>query len=150
MIVSPYANPKDAHLDEERFLREAQLSASLTKHPNIVGVYEVGVIDGRRYLAMELIDGKPMSEWRTDSEITLRKEVEVLRSVALAVHHAHEHDVIHRDLKPQNVLIDGKNEPHITDFGLAKMVGENLSVSLTGAGMVVGTPAYISPEQAQG
>jgi len=150
MIVSPYANPKDARMDEERFLREAQLSASLTKHPHIVGVYEVGVIEGRRYLAMELIDGKPMSEWRTDDRITLRQEVEVLRSVALAVHHAHEHDVIHRDLKPQNILIDGKNEPHVTDFGLAKMVGENLSVSLTGAGMVVGTPAYISPEQAQG
>jgi tRNA A-37 threonylcarbamoyl transferase component Bud32 len=150
MIVSPHTNPKDAKMDEERFLREAQLSASLTKHPNIVGVYEVGVIDGRRYLAMELIDGKPMSDWHEGEGITLRQEVEVLRAVALAVHHAHEHDVIHRDLKPQNILIDAKSEPHVTDFGLAKMVGENLSVSLTGAGMVVGTPAYISPEQAQG
>src|SRR6185295_15723743 len=113
-------------------------------------VYEAGVIQGRRYLAMELIEGKPMSEWRAGASVTLRMEIEVLRSVALGVHHAHEHDVIHRDLKPQNILIDGKNEPHVTDFGLAKMVGENLSVSLTGAGMVVGTPAYISPEQAQG
>lgn len=150
MIVSPHASPQDARMDEERFLREAQLSASLTKHPHIVGVYEVGVIEGRRYLAMELIDGKPMSEWREGEGVTLRQEIEVLRSVALAVHHAHEHDVIHRDLKPQNILIDARNEPHVTDFGLAKMVGENLSVSLTGAGMVVGTPAYISPEQAQG
>ncbi|MBV8879499.1 MAG: serine/threonine protein kinase, partial [Planctomycetaceae bacterium] len=150
MIVNPAADPKDARLDEERFLREAQLSASLTKHPNIVSVYEAGVIQGRRCLAMELIDGKPMSEWWKDPSATMKQQVEVLRSAALAVHHAHEHDIIHRDLKPANILVDAKHQPHITDFGLAKMVGENLSVSLTGAGMVVGTPAYISPEQAQG
>jgi serine/threonine protein kinase len=150
MIVNPLADPKDAKLDEERFLREAQLSAGLSKHPHIVGVYEAGVILGKRYLAMELVDGKPMSEWWEDPAVTLKQEVEVLRAAALAVHHAHEQGVIHRDLKPANILVDGKNEPHITDFGLAKMVGENLSVSLTGAGMVVGTPAYISPEQAQG
>ncbi|HLY73752.1 MAG TPA: protein kinase [Planctomycetota bacterium] len=150
MIVNPMADPKDAKLDEERFLREAQLSAGLSKHPHIVGVYEAGVIQGKRYLAMELVDGKPMSDWRDDPAVTLKQEVEVLRAAALAVHHAHEQGIIHRDLKPANILVDGKNEPHITDFGLAKLVGENLSVSLTGAGMVVGTPAYISPEQAQG
>jgi serine/threonine protein kinase len=150
MIISPQADPENTRLDEERFLREGQLSASLPKHPNIVGVYEVGVIQGRRYLAMELIDGKPMSEWRSRESVTLRQEVEVLRTAALAVHHAHEHDIIHRDLKPPNILVDARNEPHITDFGLAKLVGQNLGVSLTGAGMVVGTPAYISPEQAQG
>jgi len=150
MIVNPLADPKDAKLDEERFLREAQLSAGLTKHPHIVGVYEAGVIQGKRFLAMELVDGKPMSDWWEDPDVTLKQEIEVLRAAALAVHHAHEQGIIHRDLKPANILVDGKNEPHITDFGLAKMVGENLSVSLTGAGMVVGTPAYISPEQAQG
>ena len=150
MIVNPAADPPSAKLDEERFLREARLSAGLTKHPHIVSVYEAGVIQGRRYLAMEFIDGKPMDQWWEAPSVTLKKEIEVLRDAALAVHQAHEHDVIHRDLKPANILVDGKNEPHITDFGLAKMVGENLSVSLTGAGMVVGTPAYISPEQAQG
>jgi serine/threonine protein kinase len=149
MVVSPLAKPEEARMEGERFVREARLSAGLPKHPHIVGVYEVGVVDGRRYLAMERIEGKPMSEWRASETVTLRDEIEVLRLVALAVHHAHEHGVIHRDLKPQNILIDAKNEPHVTDFGLAKMVGENMSVSLTGAGMVVGTPAYISPEQAQ-
>jgi serine/threonine protein kinase len=150
MVVSPLAKPEEARNEGERFLREAQLSAGLPKHPHIVGVYEVGVVDGRRYLTMELIEGKPMSEWRKAESVTLRDEIEVLRLVALAVHHAHEHGVIHRDLKPPNILIDEKKEPHVTDFGLAKMVGENLSVSLTGAGMVVGTPAYVSPEQAEG
>lgn len=150
MILSPHASPEEAKTEGERFVREAQLAAQLAKHPHIVGVYEVGVIQGRRYLAMELIEGKPMSEWMKLESVTLRDEVEVLRKVALAVHHAHENNVIHRDLKPQNILIDARNEPHVTDFGLAKMMGQNLSVSLTGAGMVVGTPAYISPEQAQG
>ena len=150
MVPNPLARPEEAKNEGERFVREAQLAARLPKHPHIVGVYEVGVIDSRRYLAMELVEGSPMSEWMNRDAVTLRDEVDVLRQVALAVHHAHEHDVIHRDLKPQNILIDEKNEPHITDFGLAKMVGQDLSVSLTGAGMVVGTPAYISPEQAQG
>jgi len=150
MIVTPGADRKNAKMDEERFLRESQLSASLAKHPNIVGVYEAGVIQGRRFLAMELIQGKPMSDWWKDKSVTLKQEIEVLRSAALAVHHAHEHGIIHRDLKPQNILIDPERQPHVTDFGLAKLVGENLSLSLTGAGMAVGTPAYISPEQAQG
>jgi predicted Ser/Thr protein kinase len=150
MIVHPTADPEAGRQEEDRFIREAKLSASLAKHPHIVSVYEAGVIQGRRYLAMELIDGKSMEDWWNDPGVTLKQEIEVLRDAAGAVHHAHEHDVIHRDLKPANILVDAKNEPHITDFGLAKMIGENLSVSLTGAGMVVGTPAYISPEQAQG
>jgi hypothetical protein len=90
-----------------------------------------------------------MCDWMRSEEVTLRDEVEVLRKVALAVHHAHQHNVIHRDLKPANILIDAQGEPHITDFGLAKMVGQTENVALTGAGMVVGTPAYVSPEQAQ-
>src|SRR5262245_43333047 len=149
MIPNPLAKPEDARVEGERFLREAQLAAHL-KHPHIVSVYEVGVIQNRRFLAMELIEGKPMSDWREDPEVTLRQEIEVLRYVALAVHHAHENNVIHRDLKPANSLVDARDEPHTTDFGLAKRVGQDLSLELTGAGMIVGTPAYISPEQAQG
>jgi serine/threonine protein kinase len=150
MIHSETANPEEAKTEGERFLREAQLAAQLPKHPHIVGVYEVGVIQNRRYLAMELIEGTPMDVWMRREDVTIREEVDVLRKTALAVHHAHENNVIHRDLKPANILIDPRNEPHITDFGLAKMVGQNVNLSLTGAGMVVGTPAYVSPEQAQG
>jgi tRNA A-37 threonylcarbamoyl transferase component Bud32 len=150
MIPHAAADPKEAKNEEERFLREARLAASLPKHPHIVGVYEAGVIEGRRYIAMELIQGEPLSDWRARETGTPREEVELLRDAALAVHHAHERGIIHRDLKPQNILVDAKHAPHITDFGLAKMVGQDLSVSLTGAGLIVGTPAYISPEQAQG
>ncbi len=150
LYTSPNADPKEALLDEERFLREAKLSASLPKHPHLVSVYESGVIDGRRYLAMELIDGQPMSAWRRLGSVTLRQQVALLRDVAQAVHHAHEHGIVHRDLKPQNILVDAKNQPNVTDFGLAKSVGTRAALSLTASGMVVGTPSYMSPEQAQG
>jgi WD40 repeat protein/serine/threonine protein kinase len=146
----PTADAREAQLDEERFLREARLSANLSKHPHIVSVYEAGVLDGRRYLAMELIEGVRMGTWRKAGSTTIRQQVKVLRDVAVAVHHAHRQNVIHRDLKPDNILVDAQGQPHVTDFGLAKAVGQNVRVSLTAAGMVVGTPAYMSPEQALG
>ncbi len=136
--------------DEQRFIREARLSANLPRHPNVVSVYEAGVIECRRYLSMEFIKGTPMSKWQKRGEATLRQKVEVIRDVALAVNHAHRHNVIHRDLKPENILIDQEGRPHVTDFGLAKSVGQDVSVSLTSTGVVMGTPAYMSPEQAQG
>jgi serine/threonine protein kinase len=134
--------------DEDRFIREAKLVAALPKHPAIVGVFEAGVVGDRRFIAMELVRGEPFSSWRTGAE--LRRQAEVLREVALAVHHAHQHGVIHRDLKPDNILVDAEGKPHVTDFGLAKAVGQDVQASLTAEGMVVGTPAYMSPEQAQG
>src|SRR6185295_5582700 len=135
-------------IDEERFLREAQVSANLAKHPHIVSVYEAGVIEGKRYLAMEYIEGADMKEWRPG--VPVRDQLTLLRDVALAVHHAHSNGVIHRDLKPANVIVDGKNQPHVTDFGLAKAQAPEFSRSITTTGVVVGTPAYMSPEQAQG
>jgi hypothetical protein len=150
MLASPNADRDEASLDEERFLREAQLSAKLEKHPHIVGVYEAGVIDGRRYLAMEFIEGSPMSKWRKSGSVSVRQQVALLRDTALAVHHAHQHGIIHRDLKPENILVDPRNVPHVTDFGLAKSVGQDVSLSLTASGMVMGTPTHMSPEQAKG
>jgi serine/threonine protein kinase len=149
MIETASPARKEARMDEERFLREAHLTANLPRHPHIVGVYEAGVIDGRRYLAMEYIEGRPMTEWKRLGSVSIRQQVALLRDVLLAVHHAHEHGVIHRDLKPANVLVDGRNQPHVVDFGLAKAVGQDLRVSLTASGMLVGTPTYMSPEQAQ-
>jgi len=135
-------------IDEERFLREAQVSANLSKHPNIVSVYEAGIVEGKRFLAMEFVDGRQLQEWRR--VVPLREQLALVRDVSLAVHHAHENGVIHRDLKPANVIVDAKHRPHVTDFGLAKALEPESSRSITTSGLVVGTPAYMSPEQAQG
>lgn len=150
LTVSPGTSPREAAQDEERFLREARLSARLPKHPHVVGVHEAGVAEGRRFLVMELIRGRHFGDWRRDVRGDLRVQVALLRDVALAVHHAHEHGIVHRDLKPQNILVDTAGVPHVTDFGLAKTLAMELGDSLTTSGMVVGTPSYMSPEQARG
>jgi tRNA A-37 threonylcarbamoyl transferase component Bud32 len=150
VLSSPNANSEEAALDEQRFLREARVMANLPKHPNIVGVYDAGVIDGRRYLAMEFVDGVPMDKWCRKGTTAIGRPTSLLRDVALALHHAHEHGVIHRDLKPQNILVDADGRPHVMDFGLAKLVGQSVKASYTEGGLAVGTPAYMSPEQASG
>jgi tRNA A-37 threonylcarbamoyl transferase component Bud32 len=150
MLTNPNADPEEAKMDEERFLRESRLTAAIPRHPHIVGVYEAGVLEGKRYLAMEYIEGKPMNEWRREGSIAIRQQMTLLRDVLLAIHHAHEHGVIHRDMKPHNVLVDDRHQPHVLDFGLAKKSATESQLSLTAPGMFVGTPAYMSPEQAQG
>ena len=147
LIPHEHADAAAAEREEGRFLREARTSANLPKHPGIVGVYEAGVIDGKRFIAMELIEGRELSEWRKSRGVSLRLQVEVLRDTALAVHEAHRKGIIHRDLKPANVLVDRDGKPHVTDFGLAKYFRESVDVGLTMTGKVVGTPAYMSPEQ---
>ncbi|HEX7900009.1 MAG TPA: protein kinase [Planctomycetota bacterium] len=143
------SDPTRGQQDHERFVREARLSAQL-KHPHIVSVYEAGVIDGRRYLAMELVEGQPMSKWWKAKGVGLPRKLRVLRDVARALEHAHEKSILHRDLKPENVLVAAEDHAFVTDFGLAKSMRGDTSLSLTGAGLAVGTPAYMSPEQAQG
>src|SRR5438477_2309508 len=150
LMLRPNLDAHAAGIDEERFLREARVTAQLPHHPHVVGVYEAGVLDGNRYIAMEFISGVPMLEWWRDRSIRLRQQVTVLRDAALGVHHAHEHGVIHRDLKPENILIDAAGQPHITDFGLAREMQQNPKDALTGKGMVVGSPHYMSPEAVQG
>jgi serine/threonine protein kinase len=150
LLNSQQTDPKEVALEEERFIREARLSASLAKHPGIVGIYESGIHEGRRYIAMEYIDGSHFAEWCAKSTDSLRLQIGVLRDAALAVDHAHRHGVIHRDLKPANILVDVKGRPHVTDFGLAKQIRQDASLTLTGGGKVMGTPTYISPEQASG
>jgi serine/threonine protein kinase len=145
---------KDSALEEQLFTREAQLCARLAKHPNIVSVYEAGTIEGRRYIAMEYIDGIPLSDWVDQRKPSIRARVRMLRDIAFAIHHAHQAGILHRDLKPKNVLIDAQGRPFVTDFGMAKRVGGDGTgsgiSSSTGSGTVVGTPSYMSPEQAQG
>jgi serine/threonine protein kinase len=152
MLPSDNPNPQEAAIEEQLFTREAQLCARLEKHPNIVSVYEAGTIEGRRYIAMEYIDGVPLSDWTEQNKPALRARVRVLRDVAHAIQHAHRGGILHRDLKPKNVLIDAQGRPYVTDFGMAKRVGggESAAGQSSSAGTVVGTPSYMSPEQAQG
>jgi predicted Ser/Thr protein kinase len=151
LVLSDSEEHSDQAREEaERFMREARLSANLSKHAHIVGVYDAGVIDGRCYLTMEYIEGQPMSKWRKSGSAALRDQIPVLRDVARAVHHAHEQGIIHRDLKPDNILLDARHQPHVTDFGLAKSLDPGVTASLTAQGKVMGTPVYMSPEQAQG
>ncbi len=128
----------------QRFAREGQ-TASRLKHPGIVSVYETGRVEGVPYLSMEYIDGRSLDRLE---DLTPRRVASLLRDVALAVHHAHEQGVLHRDLKPQNILVDSAGRACVTDFGLAREIEGGKSLTMTG--MVVGTPAYMSPEQARG
>jgi tRNA A-37 threonylcarbamoyl transferase component Bud32 len=131
----------------ERFRTEAEAAGNL-KHPNIVAIHEVGQHDGRYYFSMDYIEGQSLAEVIRAGPLPARKAAEYVKTVAEAVHFAHQRGTLHRDLKPQNVLVDANDQPHITDFGLAKRVeGDN---GLTATGAVLGTPSYMSPEQASG
>jgi tetratricopeptide (TPR) repeat protein len=125
-----------------RLHREAATAAKL-RHPNIVAVHEVGEADGQSYIAMDLVEGGSLRR----AEFAPRRFVEILEQVARAVHYAHENGVIHRDLKPDNVLLDG-DRPLVADFGLARVEGSSLA--LTRSGGVMGTPLYMAPEQVRG
>jgi tetratricopeptide (TPR) repeat protein/predicted Ser/Thr protein kinase len=138
----------EAERDLERFLREAQLAATLS-HPGIAPIYESGVHEGKHYFAMQFVEGRTLDQvLAAEERPSVRRGVEILAAVADAVEYAHEHGIIHRDLKPANVMVDARGRAFVMDFGLAKSV--RAGSSLTGSGLTVGTPAYMSPEQAQG
>jgi len=134
----------------ERFLREARASANL-KHPNIIQVYEVGTIDGRHYFTMEYIEGNSLKDLieNKDRPLTNRLIVETISEIASALAYAHSRGIIHRDVKPQNIMVDSQGRPYLTDFGLFKQL-TGLDKSLTLSGDIVGTPDYMAPEQATG
>ena len=132
----------------DRFSAEARLSARL-RHPNIVSVLDVGVAGRRHYLAMDLIQGESLKARLTRGALPPREAAELIRHLAGALAYAHRQAVLHRDLKPHNVLIEAETgRPLLTDFGLAKDTGA--AEGLTKTGEVLGTPAYMSPEQAAG
>lgn len=152
-----------------RFKIEAEAAAKLD-HPHIVPIYEVGEHENHRFLSMKLIHGKSLREMIIEGELgVMRKEEERSKSVvfgrekkvaqlvatmARAVYHAHQHGVLHRDIKPGNILIDEQGQPHLTDFGLAKLLdvprGDTSGAAITDPGATLGTPSYMSPEQAAG
>lgn len=133
--------------ERQRFQREATAVAQLD-HPNIVPIYEVGEIDGHPYFAMKRLSGGSLAARLAEGAMDQREAVVIMEKLARAIAHAHDRGVLHRDLKPDNVLFDDKGEPLLTDFGLAKIMDEGDGLTLTTAH--VGTPQYMSPEQARG
>jgi TolB-like protein/Tfp pilus assembly protein PilF/predicted Ser/Thr protein kinase len=135
----------ETHL--KRFRREAEAAASL-EHPRIVPIYEIGERDGCCYFSMQLLEGGQLDELVRHEPLPLRRAAELIANLARTVHYAHEHGILHRDIKPGNILIDAQGEPHLTDFGLARLVETESTVTRTME--VLGTPSYIAPEQARG
>ncbi len=129
----------------DRFLREARACARLN-HPNIVTVFGVGKLDETYFIAMEYVEGQSLDELiKSEAPLDVRKALEITRQAADALAAAHEEDIIHRDIKPQNIMIDRSGRVKVMDFGLASVQTE--SMTLTAAGTTLGTPQYMSPEQ---
>jgi serine/threonine protein kinase/Tfp pilus assembly protein PilF len=141
--LGPWAT--EAHL--KRFRREAEAAASLD-HSGIVPIYEVGEREGSCYFSMKFIDGGQLDEVAKRTPISIRNAAELIAKLARTIHYAHEHGILHRDIKPGNILLDAKSEPHLTDFGLARLLETKSTVTHTMD--VLGTPSYMAPEQASG
>jgi len=135
----------EAHV--KRFRREAEAAASLN-HPCIVPIYEVGERDGACYFSMGLVEGGQLDAVAKREAMPIRHAGELIAKLARTVSYAHEHGILHRDIKPGNILLDVKGEPHLTDFGLARLVETESTVTRTME--VLGTPSYMAPEQAVG
>ena len=136
-------------LDEDairRFRQEVESAANLD-HPNIVPVFEFGEHEGQLFYSMKLIEGRNLNDELPDSGGPPLL-AHLMATMARAVHHAHQRGVLHRDLKPQNILIDRDRQPHVTDFGLAKRMEANRDLTQTGDW--AGSPDYMSPEQRAG
>lgn len=133
--------------EEKAFLREAQHAAQLN-HPGIVTVHEVGREGDTLFIVSDFVHGTTLAEWLDGGQPTVREAVELSVKIAKALHHAHQRNVVHRDLKPGNIMLDEELEPHLMDFGLSRRDATDVTVSTDGN--ILGTPAYMSPEQAQG
>lgn len=131
----------------QRFQAEAAAAASM-QHPNIVAIHDVGEHEGQHFFSMDFVEGHTLAELVRDQPLRARRAAGYLKTIAQAVHYAHQKGILHRDLKPSNILIDAFDQPRITDFGVAKRLNEDLELTLTG--QVLGSPNFISPEQAEG
>ena len=149
LLDGPLASDRQRH----RFEREVNLVSRL-RHPNIVTLYESGVVRGRQYFAMEYVEGLPISDYVLFHRVPVEEAVRLFAKVCRAISSAHQRGIIHRDLKPTNIFVDLEGEPHILDFGLAKCLedveGADQGPSISLTGQVAGTLAYLSPEQAGG
>jgi len=133
--------------DIRRFHAEAEAAANL-QHPNIVAIHEVGEHEERHYFSMDYVEGQNLATLVRERPLPPARAAELVKTIAEAIQYAHQRGILHRDLKPQNVLIDEHDRPRVTDFGLAKHAGADSNLTQTGA--VMGSPSYIPPEQATG
>jgi WD40 repeat protein/tRNA A-37 threonylcarbamoyl transferase component Bud32 len=142
-----------SEVEVQRFREEARAAAAL-RHPNIVAIHEVGEMEGQPYFSMDLVEGRNLAEAVREGPFNPRRAAACVQAVAGAIQYAHEHGILHRDLKPSNVLLDAEDQPHVTDFGLAKrFTGSQLATEdpqLTQTGQVLGSPNFMPPEQAAG
>jgi serine/threonine-protein kinase len=139
-------DPKERERLRERLFREAQ-SAGALSHPNIVTIYDVAEEGDLAYIAMEYVDGQTLDRVLASGQLPSGQQLlEILRQTATALDYAHHHGIVHRDIKPANVMIDERGAAKIADFGVAKI----LSQQLTQAAGFIGTPNYMSPEQVEG
>jgi len=135
----------------QRFRQEAIIAAKLN-HPNIVTVYEVNQSSGYLFIAMEYVEGQSLRDiLAQEGPLPLERTIHILRQIAAALDYAHQNHIIHRDVKPANILITATDQAVVTDFGIAKaLAGSGATAHLTATGTIIGTPAYMSPEQIQG
>jgi predicted Ser/Thr protein kinase len=133
--------------DIRRFQTEAQAAARLN-HPNIVAVHEIGIREGQHYFSMDYVDGPDLAQLIHDRPLAPERAATIVKDIAEAIHVAHRNGILHRDLKPANVIMDAADQPHVTDFGLAKRLEDVTARRTTGA--VMGSPCYMAPEQIEG
>src|SRR5262249_51557701 len=139
-----------ATLGPERFQREIRFAARL-QHPHILSVYDSGESAGQLWFTMPFVEGESLRDrLRREPQLPLDDALRVAREAAEALGYAHEHGVIHRDVKPENIMLTRDGNTLVADFGIARAVGGDGAEQLTGTGMSIGTPAYMSPEQAAG
>ena len=143
MAFGPGASPELV----KRFRAEA-VSAAALQHPNIVAIHEVGIHEGRHFFVMDYVEGQSLAQLSRNEPLPARRAAGYLKTIAEAVHYAHERSILHRDLKPSNVLIDTQDQPRIVDFGLARRLDGASELTVTG--QVLGSPNYLPPEQAAG
>src|SRR5262249_6837990 len=143
ILAGQLASPADV----QRFRAEAESAARL-QHPNIVAIHEIGQHQGQHYFSMDFVEGQNLAEFVGQKPLPPKQAARYLKTIAEAIHYAHQQGILHRDLKPSNILIDPSGQPRVTDFGLAKqMKGDS---DLTVSGQVLGSPNFMPPEQAAG